>query len=150
MHSLWYPEVPPVNSSATQAIGPILVGDAFSSRCFVGFGDKVEAAEHLVKIDACMNTDSSIHGFRFCFNDRESIPTGWIPGKAIPCLIDGPGGERINGMEVLWSNFNKIASLKVRRTAFDLLSKNNDDIDFDKPTACRFFHCKSTWTRFTD
>ena len=123
MHSLWYPEVPSVNSIATPAIGQVVAGDVFSSRCFTSFGDKVEATEHLVKIDAFMDPDSSIHGFRFCFNDRESIPAGWIPGKVIPCLIDGPGGEKINGMEVLWSNFNKIAGLKVRRTASDLLSK---------------------------
>ena len=116
MHSLWYPEVPPVNSIATPAIGQVVAGDFFSSRCFTGFGYEVEATEHLVKIDALMDSDSFVHGFRFCFDDRESVPTGWIPGTAISCLIDGPGGEKINGMEVLWSNSNKIAGLKVRRT----------------------------------
>lgn len=123
MDSLWYPEVPPVNSIATPAIGQVVAGDVFSSRCCTGFGYKVEATEHLVKIDAFLDSDSSVHGFRFCFNDRESIPAGWIPGKAISCLIDGPGGEKINGLEVLWSTFNKIAGLKVCRTAPEILPK---------------------------
>ena len=123
MGSLWYPEVPPVNSIATPAIGQVVAGDVFSSRCCTGFGYKAEATEHLVKIDAFMDFDSSVHGFRFCFNDRESIPAGWIPGKAISCLIDGPGGEKINGLEVLWSNLNKIAGLKVCRTAPEIPSK---------------------------
>ena len=123
MHSLWYPEVPPVNSIATPAIGQVVAGDVFSSRCFTGFGYTAEATEHLVRIDAFMDSDSSVHGFRFYFDDREPVPAGWIPGKAITCIIDGPGGEKINGMEVLWSNLNKIAGLKVRRTASDLFSK---------------------------
>ena len=123
MHSLWYPEIPPVNSIATPAIGQVVGGDVFSSRRFTGCGYEAETIDHLVKIDVFMDSDSLVHGFRFCFNDRESIPTGWIPGKAISCLIDGPGGEKINGIEVLWSNFNKIAGLKVRRTASDLLSE---------------------------
>ena len=124
MHSLWYPEVPAANSIATPAIGRVVAGDVFSARCFTGFGYRVEATEHLVKIDAFMDSDSSVHGFRFCFNDREAVPAGWIPGKAVSCLIDGPGGEKINGMEVLWSNTNKIAGLKVRRPASDRFSKS--------------------------
>ena len=123
MHSLWYSEVPSANSIATPAMGQAVAGDVFSSRCFTDFGHMVEATEHLVKVDAFMDSDSLVHGFRFCFNDRESIPAGWIPGKAISCLIDGSGGEKINGVEVLWSNFNKIAGLKARRIASKLSSK---------------------------
>ena len=99
------------------------MGNAFSYRCLTTFEDKVGAAEHLIQINAYMDTDSLIHGFRCLFNDREAEPTEWIPGKAVPCLIDGPGGERINGMEVIWSDTHKIAGLNVRCTALQLVGE---------------------------
>lgn len=106
-----------MDSLATPAIGQVLTGGLFSYRCLTTFGDKVGAAEHLVQITAVMDTDSLIHGFKCFFNDRDATPTNWIPGKDVPCLIDGPGGERINGLEAIWSDTIKIAGLKVRCTA---------------------------------
>ena len=89
-----------------------------------------------------MDMDSLVHGFRCHFNDRESIPTVWIPGKDIPCLIDGPGGERIIGIEVLWSDTNRIAGLSVGFTAFQISLQELNEPDFDKPTARKFYHCE--------
>ena len=106
-----------MDSLATPAIGQVLTGDTFSYRCLTTFGDKVGAAEHLVQITAYVDTDSQIHGFKCLFNDREATPKYWMPGKNVPCLIDGPGGERINGLEAIWSDTTKIAGLKVRYTA---------------------------------
>ena len=115
--SLWHPVLPPIDSLPTPAMGRALTGDAFSYRYLTSFGDKVGAAKNLVQINAYMDTDSQIHGFKCLFNHGEATPTEWIPGKAVPCLIDGPGGERINGMEVEWSDINNIAGLNVRLTA---------------------------------
>ena len=119
--SLWHPKLPPINSLATPAMGRVPTGNAFSYRCITVLGDEVGATEHLVQVNAYIDTDSLIHGFRCLFNDREATPTEWIPGKAVPCLIDGPGGERINGIEVIWSDTNKIAGLNVSCTAHQLV-----------------------------
>lgn len=77
-----------------------------------------------MRIDIFMDSESLIYGFKCHFNDRESTPNWWIPGKAVPCLIDGPGGERINGMEVIWSDTNEIAGLNICRTALDFVSRD--------------------------
>lgn len=121
--SLWHPELPPIASLPTPAIGRVLTGNAFSYRYITSFGDNIRAAENLVQINAYMDTESLIHGFKCLFNHGEVTPTDWIPGKTVPCLIDGPGGERINGMEVIWSDTNNTAGLNVRCTAVQIAWK---------------------------
>lgn len=78
-------------------------------------------AENLVQLNAYMDTDSQIHGLKCLFNHGEATHTDWIPGKSVPFLIDGPGGERINGMEVISSDTNNITGLNVRSTALHFL-----------------------------
>ena len=86
----------------------------------------MEAAAYLEQIDAHVDTKSRIHGFRLRFKDRDPTPQGWIPGKAISYLIDGPDGERIHGMEVLWSDETQISGFNVRCIA---LSDTYDEAD---------------------
>ena len=89
------------------------------------FGDNIEAAGHLVQLDAYLDTDSLVHGFRCHFNNQESTPADWTPGKAIPGIIDGLAGERIDGVHVMWSDANKIANLNVCCDALDKLTRRN-------------------------
>ena len=87
----------------------------FSYRCHTPFGNSTEAAGHLVRVTGFLDCDSRVRGFRFQFADSEPVPiaTQWTPGKSITYMVDGPGGERIQGWEVFWSERNEIAGLDV-------------------------------------
>ena len=90
-------------------------GNLFSYRCHTSLGTSTEAAGHLVQVTGFFDCDSRVRGFRFGFDDSWPVPitTQWIPGKSITYMVDGPGGERIQGLEVFWSDRNEIAGLDV-------------------------------------
>ena len=116
--SLWHPDLPPSEMTSTPVIGQSRRETRFSYKCHTSLGISMEAAAYLEQIDAHVDTESRIHGFRLRFKDRDPTPKDWIPGKAIPYLIDGPGGERIHGMEVLWSDETQMSGFNVRCIAF--------------------------------
>lgn len=124
--NLWHPDLPPSSMTLTPVIGQSHRETRFSYRCHTTLGISTEAAAYLEQIDAHIDTESRIHGFRLRFKDRDPTPKDWIPGKAIPYLIDGLGGERIHGMEVLWSDETQISGFNVRCIA---LSDTSDGAD---------------------
>ena len=112
---LWQPNIPPIEWKLTAAIGRYMKGILFSYRCHTSLGSSTETAGHLVQVTGFLDCDSRVRGFRFGFADSGPVPvsTQWIPGKSITYIVDGPGGERIQGLEVLWSDKNEIAGLDV-------------------------------------
>ena len=66
----------------------------------------METLSHLTQITGYLSSERrGITAFRFHYNDRPAEPRQ-IPfeGLDVPFLIDGPGGERICGLKVLWSD----------------------------------------------
>ena len=46
-----------------------------------------------------------ISGFHSNVDDQELVPGyQWLQAKDVPFLIDGANGERLSGMDVLWSH----------------------------------------------
>lgn len=70
------------------------------------FAHDLEALGHIVRVTAFMSfKHKGIDGFQFHYDDREAIPTQpSFEGREVTFLMDGPGGERISGLEVLWSD----------------------------------------------
>lgn len=60
-------EVSPIDSIAASTIGHVLVVNASSYRPLTTLRDKVEAVEHLVRIDAFKDTESLVYGFKCHF-----------------------------------------------------------------------------------
>jgi hypothetical protein len=69
------------------------------------FATDAEAPCHLTWVSAFLSLEPhGIHGFRFHFDNRDPVPAqSNAQGKEVTFLIDGPGGERISALDVLWS-----------------------------------------------
>ena len=114
----------------------------FSYRYHTSLGISTEAAGHLVRVTGYLDWDSRVRGFRFQFDDREPVPvtTQWIPGKSITYMVDGPGGERIQGLEVLWSDRNEIAGLDVEFPFLHSMEETDIVVALDESKTCNFYH----------
>lgn len=85
------------------------------------FAEQPEAAEHLVRVSAFLDLSPvGVQGFQFHFNDREAIPPPFsFRGKEITFLMDGTGGEKLIGFDVLRSKKSGHAGLLVRKAEYD-------------------------------
>lgn len=90
-------------------------GKEFSYMHPIIFAPDSEALSHLIRVSAFLSLEpAGVHGFQFHFDDRNSIPTQFdIQGKDVTFLIDGPGGERISAVDVIWSEQTNTAGLEV-------------------------------------
>ena len=79
------------------------------------FAQNDQASKHLIRINVFLDLEPvGVHGFQYHFDDRDPVPEqSPVRGKHLPLLIDGPGGERLRGMHVFWSNKAKCAGLMV-------------------------------------
>ena len=113
----------------------------FSYRCHTSFGRSTEAASHLVRVTCFLDLDARVRGFRFHFDDREPVPvnTQWISGKIITYLADGPGGERIEGLEVSWSDKNEVAGLDVEPPSLHSLQATDNIVALDESKTCKLY-----------
>lgn len=69
----------------------------------------------MIRVSAFLSLEPlGVHGFRFHFDDRDSIPAqADFQGKDATFLIDGPGGEKISAMDIIWSEQTNTAGFEV-------------------------------------
>lgn len=74
-----------------------------------------EALCHMTRVSTFLGLEPlGVHGFQFHFDDRDSIPAqADFQGKEATFLIDGPGGERIFALDILWSEQTDTAGVEV-------------------------------------
>lgn len=79
------------------------------------FATDLSAPYHLTQVSAFLGLEPyGVYGFQFHFDDREPIPAQFDNQfNEVTFLIDGPGGERISVMDVVWSERTKTVGAEV-------------------------------------
>lgn len=98
--------------TAAKGIGQ---GNKFSYVHPTIFATDLEASCHLTRVSALLGFEScGIYGFQFHFDDRDPIPAQFdTRGNDVTFLIDGPGGERISSLDIIWSNRTETVGAEV-------------------------------------
>ena len=103
---MWNPTVPQVPTKATKALGMISEDRKSSYRYHNSFAESSFDAAHVVRIDAYFHARPHlrhIKSLRFHYDDRLAIPKKASKDEPISFYLDGPRGERVCGLRVLWS-----------------------------------------------
>ena len=97
-----------------EAVG-IRQGNKFSYMHPTIFATDLQASCHLTRVSALLSFEScGIYGFQFHFDDRDPIPAQFdTQGNDVTFLIDGPGGERISSLNILWSKRTETVGAEV-------------------------------------
>lgn len=79
------------------------------------FAPDIKILCHLNRVSAFVSLEpNGIHGFQFHFDDRDPVPKKCdAQGKDIPFLIDGPGGERVFALDVIWCDQTGVVGAEV-------------------------------------
>ena len=118
---LWYPYLPPVNFKVTGVAG-FSVGDSFTCMRPSIFLSGSQSSNHLSLIN-CFVSPRLLGIFDFHSNVDDQEPVlgyQWLQGKEVSLLIDGANGERLSGMDVLWSHRTDHIGMTVQQLPYPM------------------------------
>lgn len=111
---LWYPSLPPVGMKASEPLG--CMDFSQPDYCFghASFATHLDDIKHLTRVDVIFTPFTThIRDLHYYFDDRNPILGAGKEGKCCPVPIYGSSGERLVGMEIIWSDGNRAVGCNV-------------------------------------
>ena len=94
------------------------------------FATTYDDSKHLTRIDVIFTPFTShIRDLHYYFDDRDPILGAGNEGRCYSVRIYGSSGERLVGMEIIWSNDNRIAGYNVCRSLLVLYADTDIDLE---------------------
>lgn len=111
---LWCPYLPPVGTEANEPLGCMDCSQPDRYFNHTSFATTLDDTKHLTRIDVIFTPFTShIRKLHYCFDERNPILGAGKEGKCFPVPIFGSSGERLIGMEIIWSDGNQAIGYNV-------------------------------------